>query len=500
MRSAWRRPLWLVVVTTTLHPAQGQANKSTTRKFGVCYTRNMVVESRPVNMTDVRRKLRNVVLSAFSAKRSGVPTCLFTDLAKALVREVCEWYDKPSDLFDVVLSDGLADYAPISSSEARLTSGRGGGVLKDRNLKIRSRIGRITNLGRGPFELTLFVDDDTYFCNSDELPAALRELYKRRGVYSIRASVFAKRPHEDHRIAEALRCAWRHADKEPGFSAALHLRCLDHVGRGEFCSGAQGGAFAVARGVQGQQFADDWRDAYLRYYVRALETTKDWKNRSSHAARSFGGDQAPLAKLMEDHCTLANSSSQTHKNWSFGALPSNFNVRDADRPSKCSAPIFGNLLLLHHKRYVRYDDLPQAVLRLDTLCDKLNRPHALGGAVWLGDRPPQPPDIKPLCSWMRQHAHSPSASIDTLFTHLPAEGTALSDNPRKISTKRPAAYRRQHGIAPSKSASMSQRRAHRSLIVGLAVRRTRSRRRKLRTLLIRRQSPHRGRNSLRATR
>lgn len=495
-----RLPLWVLVVAAALRPAKCQANKSTTRKFGVCYTRNMVVESLPVNMTDARRKLRKVVLSAFSAKRSGVPTCLFTDLAKALVREVCEWYDKPSDLFDIVLSDGLSDYAPLSAAEARLTSGRGSGVLKDRNLKIRSRIGRITNLGRGPFELTLFVDDDTYFCNSHELLAALRELYKRRGVYSIRASVFAKRPSEDYSIGEALRCAWRHADKEPGFSATLHLRCLDHVGRGEFCSGAQGGAIAIARGIEGQQFADDWRDAYLRYYMHAIDTIKDLKNRSSHAVRSFGGDQAPLAKLMEDHCIAANSSSQTQKNWSFGALPSNFNVRDADRLSKCSAPIFGNLLLLHHKRYVRHDDLPQAVLRLDTLCDKLNRPHALGGAVWLGDRPQQPSDMKPLCSWMRQHTHPPPASIDTLFSHASAEGSTQSDNPRKSSTKGSAAYRRQHGMAAPKPASMAQRRAHRSLFAGLAIRRTRSRRRKLRALLIRRQSPHRVRSWLGAKR
>lgn len=367
-----------------------------TNKVGICYTRNMVVESSVVNETEARRKLRNVVLSAASAKRSGgVALCLFTDLPEDYVRSISEWYDAPRDLFDVVLPDGLANFTPKSGSEKRLTGGKGDALLKERNLKIRSRLGRIANMARGPFEMTLFVDDDTYFCNRPELHVALHELHRRREAFDVRGKIFAKSIAEEHHITEALRCVWRHADAAP-FSSSLHLKCLDRR-QSRFCNGAQGGAFAVSSGSRASQFASDWRNAYLAYYVEILDKSTEWRNRSSYAARSFGGDQAPLARLMGRACS-------NHSAWTFGALPSNLNVRDADRPSKCVAPVFGPLLLLHHKRYVSQGSLAQARHRLDVLCDKLNRPHDDGGVVWLGTRPPIAGGAKKLpCSWMRPH-------------------------------------------------------------------------------------------------
>lgn len=398
-----RHFLFLVVLWCRVSPIEC-SNRSLS--FGVCYTRNMVLEKGELNMTDASRKLRNVVLSATSAKRSGVPLCLFTDLDEEHVREICAGHDAPRDLFDIILDDGLPEFSPRSEQETVLVSGSSG-ILKERKIKILSRIGRIINLGRGPFEMTLFVDDDTFFCgsHSEELVEALGELHKRREDFPIRGKVFAKRYAEDMHMSESLRCVWRHADTSE-FSASLHTKCLDRVGQRDkdFCSGAQGGAFAVASGSKAVSFAQQWKDAYLDYYVDLMAKDDQWKNKSTYAARSFGGDQTPLSRLMERQCANASSGQDNTGAWTFGALPSSFNVRDADRPNMCATPIFGPLLLLHHKRYVSQGTVAQASSRLDSLCSKLNRDHERGGAVWIGTRTGPLFDENARCSWMRHHS------------------------------------------------------------------------------------------------
>lgn len=389
-------------------------NATNRTKFGVCYTRNMVLDG---NTSEARRKLRNVVLSAASVK-AVVPVCLFTDLAEDKVHEIAKSY-VGRRLFDIVLSDGLASFEPRTVHERRLLEPGKNDDWRDRRLKVRSRVGRISNLGRGPFELTLFVDDDTFFC--DDVAAALRDLH--RGDYDVRGMPFVKRPREEAAVMNAQLCVWKHAAKQP-FSVGLHVKCLDRsMSGGSFCSGAQGGAFAIRAGDRARAFADQWRDAYLDYYV-AVMLSGEVKNRSSYESRSFGGDQGPLARLMESNCMrrqhrrlsfermpsrlddIDPSSFVDDHNasltWSFGSLPSSINVRDANRSKRCGSPIFGPLLLLHHKRYVSHGSIDDASHRLVDLCARVNRPHDDGGGVWLGIRPPADSladDAK--CQWMR---------------------------------------------------------------------------------------------------
>jgi len=241
-------------------------------------------------------------------------------------------------------------------------------------------------------------------------------------------------------------------------SAALHLKCADHATRGaSFCSGAQGGAFAIRKGPRATRFAKDFLDEYLNYYANILHTNQYiGLNHSSYAGRSFGADQPPLAKLMEEHCNLKNQSSQittflaianakaakaddnaarkrplrmivndqdtNPTTWSFGPLPSSINVRDTERSKgRCVAPIFGPLILLHHKRYVNHGNLSEATKRLDALCRHSNRPHHLGGVVWLDSSPSKLPDKggaiqhhslggQGVCEWMHPASSSSSSS------------------------------------------------------------------------------------------
>ena len=61
-----------------------------------------------------------------------------------------------------------------------------------------------------------------------------------------------------------------------------------------FCGGVQGGALAVhARGPASLKFSEDWARAYVDYYA---------SSKGDETSSSWGGDQAPLAALMDAHC------------------------------------------------------------------------------------------------------------------------------------------------------------------------------------------------------
>jgi len=351
---------------------------------GVCWTRNMV------DNATARHDLRYVVASARSLRRRApaVPRCLFTDASPAALAGA-----GAAGLFDAVLADGGAAFAGRNAGEVALLdpAARGVGAKRRRELaKLRSRVGRILNVARGPYELTLFADDDTYFCDGEALEAALADLHRRRDAHAVRARVMPKAAGERRVVEEARRCVWSHASRARDYSAPLEAKCVDRAdrtGRG-FCAGAQGGALAVARGAAAAAFAADWLDAYLRLYAREA---KDPARLQRAQVESFAADQAPLARAMAANCDRGDGA-----RWSVGALPHALNVRDVDVSTvagKCAKPVFGPLLMLHQKKYVARG----AAAELDGVCAAAN---GAGGLAWLGRAPNA---RKPPCDWMTQY-------------------------------------------------------------------------------------------------
>lgn len=352
---------------------------------------------------------RYLVLSALSLRLRAptFPLCLFTDAAPAAVDAAAAALGAPEvevggPLFDVVLRDGGAAFVGRNAGERAMLDPFAPGVTRHRAFeigKLRSRLGRIMNLGRAPFELTLFVDDDTFFCApASELAAALGDLHRRRAAYAVRARVMPKADRERRVVDEALRCAWSHARQGRSYGADLELKCVDRAAGGRpFCSGAQGGALAIARSPAGAAFARDWLDAYARFYSREAKLAPE--KLSPHDVDSYGADQAPLARLMAGHCRSPKNASSS---WAVGALPHAFNVRaveGATNAARCASPIFGPLLVLHQKRYVAGGNVSEALARLTGLCADLHRP---GRALpWLGPAPKK--ERRPPCDWMAQH-------------------------------------------------------------------------------------------------
>lgn len=365
---------------------------------GICWTRNQVwlgkvgspekaaaASAAEIQMSRDRigEELRDVIKSAASAARAApaVPRCVFTNAPRDELERACAAAGHPG-LFDVVLADGWAARSPANRSAVAAVLGRGERVPH----KMGSRLGRLLNLGAAPFELALYVDDDTHFCRGAPLAATLAALHGRRHAYDVRGRAF------DH-LQDAARCAWKQVREN--FTAALDIGCHDAVARSpgarQLCDGAQGGAFAVARGARSRSFARAWFDAYVEY----------WSPRSGGRALSnFGGDQGPLIKLMGDRC----ADGAGERDWSFGSLPVTLNVRDVDAASNasvaanpCAQPLFGPILMIHQKKYV-HGSTPPA---LDAICAAANRPVGAGGLVFLGraDVPPEP-----RCAWMEARA------------------------------------------------------------------------------------------------
>ena len=168
-----------------------------------------------------------------------------------------------------------------------------------------------------------------------------------------------------------------------------------HAGA-SFCGGVQGGALAVTPGPRLSKFSEDWARAYLDFYS---------SSKGDETSSSWGGDQAPLAALMDAHCNahpeLALPSGPQNdtapEKWTVGALPYALNVRDAsERPSdatlKCTVPLMGPMLVLHQKRYLK--EYLGTRDRLDSVCATTNK-----GYAWLSANVTAEIEGK-RCKWM----------------------------------------------------------------------------------------------------
>lgn len=359
--------------------------------IGFAFTRNAVLAGAgAADELLVERRLHNVVLAASSLRRhAGAPwrVCLFTDLPPSRVAAVAAKIAGDAgvavggDLFERILPDSGAKFAARSPAEAALL-GDGGDHA---SVKARSRLGKILNLRRAPYALTLFVDDDTYFCDEPgALRAILAYLHETRALHPVRARLLVNRTADEHVLFhDARHCVWRAVEGEDKFSAALDAACVDAAAaEARFCGGAQSGALAVAAGEASRAFADRWADAYLAY----------WKSRSPVAGDAFASDQVTLQAAMRADCDGGVAAR-------FGALPGALHVRSVQGAHRkpCDMPLFGPALMLHSKHLVNKGKISHGIDRLERECAGLNGP---GGFAWQGSRRRGATAFQFKCTWM----------------------------------------------------------------------------------------------------
>ena len=138
------------------------------RTYGVAWTRN---NARPGDV----EQLRELYVSAASLRRRGrsTPTTLFTELARhdvdAAMRYFADEYGHarpPTSLFDAVLnvSDAAAATREIPRPLREAAAASLANVSAERRDLATSRLGRLHHFARAPYDVTLFLDDDTAFC------------------------------------------------------------------------------------------------------------------------------------------------------------------------------------------------------------------------------------------------------------------------------------------------------------------------------------------------
>ena len=399
---------------------------------GVCWTRN---EIRPgADPLEPWRELR-ASATTFRHAHPDIATCLFTSAAKRDAEAGVAALDlkygplhggevKGKLFTHVVAQDDLSvlnTYAGFARVAKRQDDLRRSKAVRLDSLwtKFMSRLMRIHNLARSPFDLTLFADDDTVWCPSGDLAARLRALGDPaagapRGADSPRPDVrfvpqaSAKGNVDDARLeAERLRetaaCAralgdgawvfcWdagaaaRQAIAENEPPPAARPRCPSlSADLATHSQRLQGGAIFARRSPRLDVFARDWIERFLRLYGDELEKTPD------AYGEGLGSDQPPLRLLVKDRCgaeAVYNGS-----RWDVGALPAAYNgrflvlsIRDggfdvkttASRaklkaPSAWAGAVAGPLEMLHSHGHAKWQEHhPGLLLQTDAVCAALN--------------------------------------------------------------------------------------------------------------------------------
>ena len=221
----------------------------------------------------------------------------------------CGFHKDPGalDLFDeIIAQEPFEALHALTNFEKQV---RGHPVIRfdDVWVKFRSRLMRMRNLARVPFDVTLAVDDDTVFCPADDLETKLRVLATRDVRFVPEA--LAKGKSYSNALQEAGRLrdcgddCWD-AGECPGLEPHRH-------------TSLQGGAGLLRRGPGLDAFVAAWFDSYVAYYEKELHKNSTWRHDNQ-----LGADQPPLRDVARDRCLRPSNAT-----WSIGALPANYNVR-----------------------------------------------------------------------------------------------------------------------------------------------------------------------------
>lgn len=348
-----------VVVVVLLLPMVSSASSDSC----VCYTRNMVESA---------SALRRAVLSAYSLRSVSPDTksWLATDYdvgggaAEALLPLAMRaTLNRP--LFDgvSVLNESYVDVATdLVGLLSRHPESRPARIA-------RSRIGRLRLLADPPCSVTLFLDDDTYFC---EAPPDLTRLFSTSNSPDVRAFMFFKTDQEHKvdagaRACERLRGGGRDDDE--------FCLCYDRAGSfipKNVCAGAQGGAVAVSRSPRASRFARDWLEIYVRGRFDSLGGAPTKLEQETMIGRMNWLDQSALRSLSLEKCASAKARREEDDDWTLGHLPYVMNYRAVKKYS-----FVGKVRLVHQKALfpptgntsTRLDD---HAAHMDAVCRRLN--------------------------------------------------------------------------------------------------------------------------------
>ena len=310
------------------------AAKRRVTSVGVCWTRNEVPQykeqaCRHGHVPDSLAPWAPLRASAITLKtfHPAVKTCLFTDAPATAVRDAmadlhrCGFHKDPGalDLFDeIIAQEPFEALHALTNFEKQV---RGHPVIRfdDVWVKFRSRLMRMRNLARVPFDVTLAVDDDTVFCPTDDLETNLRALATRDVRFTPEALAKGKSYSNALQEADRLRKA---RDCGDDWAVSCTGACPSLVETHGHTS-LQGGAALLRRGPGLDAFIGAWFDRYVAFYEKELQQNSTWRHDNQ-----LGADQPPLRDAARDRCLRPSNAT-----WTIGALPANYNVRFLHPPT-----------------------------------------------------------------------------------------------------------------------------------------------------------------------
>ncbi|KAH8074376.1 VDE lipocalin domain-containing protein [Aureococcus anophagefferens] len=374
------------------------------RTYGVAWTRN---NARPGDV----EQLRELYVSAASLRRRGrsTPTTLFTELARddvdAAMRYFADDYGHarpPTSLFDAVLnvSDAAAATRDIPRPLREAAAASLANASAERRDLATSRLGRLHHFARAPYDVTLFLDDDTALCadaaGEATLALALRDVDAPPSDAPPVRLASNDGSQGKHQSAARFACAAA-ATLACARDACAPGACGDYASaacracRRRWCAGEdlgacgkgwdrlQGGAVAVVRGWRAASFVADWIQAYVDAWL------------AGHDARVFnywGMDQVALTVLLHRDKKARAEESR------LGALPAEFNVRFAWTPlgnafDDRMGVLVDRALVLHQHALARdagNAGLADPLAYVDRVCGALNAVAGRGPSRWWSRR------------------------------------------------------------------------------------------------------------------
>ena len=354
---------WLVVAAA--------ANALTVDEIGVCFVRNYVHYDASRGDHGLRlAEFYDLQAVAMTLRRLPLSprTCLFTEapanaVAAAMVALGTPERDAPK-LFDVVLEPSKPPFGGLGGRWPAIAAalGRLGAINAshgiDKGTRLLSRLSRLHDYARAPFEVTLFADDDAAFCPSTQFLGRVAALSGgadapdvRIAEYDLAASDAGTAARHAGRLRRLAACAA--ARGTPGDGLGDAAWCWDHVPAGAtacptfaFASdaGLQAGV-VVARNTSGaRRFFGDWVDAYVDMWLPHLAK----RDGDLRAVARVGSDQEPLWAIVKRRCLEGDEKG----NWTLAALPPEFNARFL-RPGRAAA-LDDDVLIVHDNAVGHY--------------------------------------------------------------------------------------------------------------------------------------------------
>jgi len=280
--------------------------------------------------------------------------------------------------------------------------------------KFKALAGRIKNLARSPFDITLFVDTDTSFCVNPNLVELLMTFGKTGNAdarfveqdastgrqATLHVSLAAELSIFQHCIARNETCAkcfhtWSAENNlfcSSCYANCEHFRGLsiskpqrrncdtfrDTLDLASFKPGMQIGSILVRQGPGLNYFAQQWTELYVKAFALSEETSSAFLRKKKDRLENYANDQQPLHKLVEHFCqeeeankTERNMIQNDIEKFNLGQIPPNFNFR-MFQPDAIG-PISGRVIIIHSHHLPELENAGSGLLsNIALACQKVN--------------------------------------------------------------------------------------------------------------------------------